>query len=73
MDKEKYFSVRWIAPVLAGTIAVGCARCDLDQPHIHVETEPYENSVVTLSYTPTSNVFSQVVESIEINGDLKDL
>jgi hypothetical protein len=50
MEKEVTIGILTLA------LGLGCARCDLDQPHIHIENEPFENSVTTLSYTPTSNI-----------------
>lgn len=69
MEKKHLYD--WvITPVLAGTIAFGCSRCHLDQPHIHVEPEPLDRGAAPLSYTTTSNVFTHKVVGFSLD-DLK--
>jgi hypothetical protein len=45
------------AVTLALVASVG--KFDADQPHVHVENAPFEQSVSTLSYEPTSNIATE--------------
>jgi hypothetical protein len=54
MEKNSYLKVTATTVTLALVASIG--KFDADQPHNHVENAPFEQSVSTLSYEPTSNI-----------------
>ena len=51
-----------VVATFAGSLALAfqCSKCEMDQPHVHVESAPFENTVSTLSYPVSSNVAARV-------------
>lgn len=53
---DNHLPVKLTASLVALTLVASAGKLDADQPHVHVENVPFDQSVDTLSYETRSNI-----------------